>query len=56
MNKPFLLIVGECYYPCSGTGDWIACFATEEAAISHHQSMEKKYDWYRIVDLRDWAQ
>ena len=32
MRKPFLLIVGDYYYPESGTGDWIGCYATEKEA------------------------
>lgn len=32
MNKPYLLIAGDCYYPQSDTSDWIGCFATYEEA------------------------
>jgi len=32
MNKPYLLIAGDQYYPSAYTGDWIACFATYEEA------------------------
>jgi hypothetical protein len=32
MNKPYLLIAGDCYYPSDGTGDWIECFSTVEEA------------------------
>ncbi len=32
MNKPYLLIAGQGYYPSAGTDDWIGCFATEKEA------------------------
>lgn len=34
LNKPFLLIAGECYYSDSGTRDWIACFESYEEALA----------------------
>lgn len=63
--KPFLLIAGYDYYPCVGTGDWIRCFSTEEEALScivttsdsysnTHTIDNCSYDWYHIVDLREW--
>lgn len=56
MNKPFLLIVGDQYYPSSGTGDWRGCFETiAEAKINLALKDPSSYDWYRIVDLRDWV-
>jgi hypothetical protein len=30
--KPYLLIAGDNYYPCSKTGDWIECYETKEEA------------------------
>lgn len=30
MNKLFLLIAGDCYYPSSGTGDWRRTFSSRE--------------------------
>lgn len=30
--KKYLLIAGWCYYPQSGTDDWVGCFATKEEA------------------------
>ena len=33
MNKPYLLIAGENFYPSDGTGDWVGCFSTYEEAI-----------------------
>lgn len=70
MKKPFLLIAGDHYYPSARTGDWIGCFETEEQAkegicsISEkscwmdgkYMIRERAYDWYEIVDLRDWAE
>ena len=82
MNKPFLLIAGDNYYPSGGTGDWIGKFETREEIEKNvetryleyfftkgprkGQLKEKarlgvtifgiKYDWYEIVDLRDWLE
>lgn len=58
-----LLIAGDNFYPSADTGDWIGCFPTVEAAKSKVTSAEedrviingRKYDWYDIVDLRDWV-
>jgi hypothetical protein len=55
--KPYLLIAGDDYYPSSETGDWIDCYETEEEAIKKWVEISKakyRYDWYEIVDLRDW--
>ncbi len=57
MNKPYLLIVGDDYYPSAYTGDWVACYATKEEAKEKWEELSKsKYnnDWYEIVDLREW--
>jgi hypothetical protein len=61
MNKPFLLIAGDRYYPRSGTRDWKGRYDTYEEAESQiikndddtHTFKDCKYDWYEIVDLRD---
>ena len=68
--KPFLLIAGDDYYPSHDTGDWIGCFSTREEAqaqiqmsasacrsirVQHPRFGETDYDWYEIVDLRDWG-
>lgn len=55
MQKPFLLIAGENYYPSSGTGDWVDRFTTKEEAEVAFQELKEKnawYDWHTIVDLR----
>jgi hypothetical protein len=55
--KPYLLIAGDDYYPSSRTGDWIDCYETEEEARKKWEEISKQeysYDWYEIVDLRDW--
>jgi hypothetical protein len=56
--KPYLLIAGDNYYPCSKTGDWIECYETEEEAEEKWEEITSKfkyrYDWYEIVDLRNW--
>jgi hypothetical protein len=61
--KPYLLIAGDQYYPSSRTGDWIACFDTYEEAkeevIDDDEMVSIRganYDWYEIVDLRNWMQ
>ena len=58
MIKPYLLIAGDNYYPSSGTGDWIYSYETEEEAREKWEEISSKskyrYDWYEIVDLRDW--
>jgi len=69
MNKPFLLIAGCWHYPEPGTGDWKQCYASIEECYSlieevdEHEDAEGKYyidkecyDWYTIVDLREWTQ
>ena len=55
--KPYLLIVGDKYYPEQGTGDWIGCYKTEEEAKEVWDGMRDHsvYKWYEIVDLRDWV-
>ena len=81
MNKPYLLIAGDNYYPSADTGDWIGCFSTVEEAreqieyIDHPQFFNtgkmkgqiktndisyriggRVFDWYEIVDLREWTE
>lgn len=68
--KLFLLIAGHSYYPEGGTEDWIGTFSTKEEAeakvikagdvLVEHEMYYRYiidkigYDWYCIVDLRDW--
>jgi hypothetical protein len=65
MNKPFLLLAGDYYYPSFETGDWQGRYATYEEAESQINTTKDKdkdeeyfrikdviYDWYKIVDLR----
>jgi hypothetical protein len=33
MNKPFLLIAGNYYYPQGGSEDWVRCFSSREEAL-----------------------
>ena len=70
--KFFLLTAGDHYYPSHGSGDWIATFATHEEAegvvtkVSNHLTNHFaddhyiiygcRYDWYSIIDLKDWVQ
>lgn len=56
MNKPFLLIAGDQYYPSAGTGDWRGCFKTYKEAMSVYLEKYKNSDWYEIVDLRNWEE
>ena len=56
MRKPFLLIAGYDYYPSRDTEDWKGCFETYEDAMKEFNSYRKnQFDWYEIVDLRDWV-
>ena len=41
--KPYLLIVGDTYYPESGTGDWIGCYKTEEEAKEETKRATRQY-------------
>jgi hypothetical protein len=62
--KYFLLIAGQGYYPEIGVGDWKKTFHTKEEAkaavkkvLSRHSGWiidDREYDWYKIVDLREW--
>jgi len=64
--KYFLLIAGDNYYPSGDTGDWIECYQTYEEALNTITEIPKKwpngqykindriYDWYYIVDLKEW--
>jgi hypothetical protein len=67
--KFFLLTAGDHYYTSRGAGDWIATFATHEEAeavvteVTDHLADEHyytiygaRYDWYKIIDLKDWVQ
>jgi hypothetical protein len=55
--KPYLLIAGDNYYPSSRTGDWKGCYETLEEAQEKLDSIDKDYyDWYEIVDLREWCE
>lgn len=65
MDKPFLLIAGETYYPSSGTGDWIGTFSSYEEALATVNESKGgyypylingiDYDWYEIVNLEKWV-
>jgi hypothetical protein len=56
--KTFLLTCGFKYYPSSCSGDWIACYATQEEAEEAERKTCKgrkcEYDWCEIVDLKEW--
>ena len=62
--KFFLLTAGDHYYPSHGTGDWIATFETLEEAEGvvtkvtdqHYTIYGCRYEWYEIIDLKDWVQ
>ena len=52
--KPFLLIGGYNYYPCSGT---FSTYEEAEDAVKAIQASSKissRVDWYDIIDLREW--
>ena len=52
MNKPYLLIAGDNYYPSADTGDWVGCFSTYEEAKA--QVEPRKTNGY-TVNVRDWG-
>lgn len=59
MNKPYLLIAGDDFYPQVGTGNWKECFATQKDAEKEgkrlcDKTLEDCCEWYEVVDLRDW--
>lgn len=56
MEKPFLLIAGDYYYPAGGTGDWFGFYETYEEAELASKQFDRKipFDWMEIVDIRDW--
>ena len=68
MKKPYLLIAGHQYYPSDSTGDWIECFESYENAYNSITVVKDdrcygsyiingtKYEWYDIVDLRNWCE
>ena len=57
MKRPYLLIAGENQYPSSETDDWKGCFETYKEAKEYLETIDKKYyDWYTIVDLREWVE
>ena len=53
MNKPFLLIGYDYYYPRGGTRDWIDRYETREEAEVAITNQEYRNDCYEIIDLRD---
>lgn len=54
MKKPYLLISGYDYYPSCATGDWVACFETEDEALDY--DTPEYHDWKRVIDLREWTE
>lgn len=45
MNRPYLLIAGDGYYPSPGTGDWIECYETYGEAEDRIKK-EQFYQYY----------
>jgi len=45
MEKPYLLIAGDAYYPSAGTGDWVGFFETQQEAKSqiHTETVEELF-------------
>ena len=62
--KYFLLTAGDNHYPYSGDGNWIGTYASWDEAHNEVEFVNKlyykyrikgeKYDWFVIIDLRDW--
>ena len=67
MNKPWLLIIGDDYYPARGTGDWVSRFETEKDAAVYAENLKDEYypferilgegslKWCEIVNLETWG-
>ena len=68
MKNPFLLIAGDYIYDSDGfagqsRADWIGCYETKnlaESSIKEYSRdyfviQDKRYDYYDIIDLRDWV-
>ena len=64
MNKPYLLIAGENFYPFRDTGNWVGCFSSRDEARAQIKLRSpngytvngRGCDWYKIVDLREWTE
>lgn len=66
--KYFLIIAGQDYYPQWKTKDWIKTYETLEEAQNQIKEIPNRwgdeensyqidghiYDWYTIVDLKEW--
>lgn len=54
--KTWLLIAGDRHYPERATGDWIACYATEELAMEACKALIEtgQYDWIEVINLMEW--
>ncbi len=51
MNRPYLLIAGDYYYPSCDTGDWIGCFSTYQEALEQVEfvvSSASQFDRYNV--------
>ena len=55
MDKPYLLIVNEHYYPSNGTGDWKGCYTTYEEAEEDGKKLVDEYTDFYVINLKDWA-
>lgn len=61
VEKHWLLIAGEHYYPAQGTGNWVKVFASKEEAEEAGKKMlvAEEYsddwaEWFKVVDLKEW--
>ena len=54
--KPYLVIRNECYYPSSGTRDWVETFETLEEAENLVKGIELADPTVSVyvVNLLDW--
>lgn len=49
MNRPFLIFLGDKYYPAGGWYDFCDRFRTKREALIKAANL--KSDWWHIVDL-----
>lgn len=57
MNKRFLLVAYDTFYPGGGDNDWVGVFETREAALAYAATNYKckEADNLEVIDLWEWT-
>lgn len=57
MNKRYLLVAYDTYYPGGGDSDWVGVFETREAAFAYAATNYKckEADNLEVIDLWEWV-